>query len=79
MAKIHYRVVPHDGGWAYTLDNVFSEPFPSRATALATARRVANEQHIPGNLTHIEYQDEHGQWHSEMSEPDDRPDADVVS
>jgi hypothetical protein len=77
MAKIHYRVVPHDGGWAYKLDDVFSEPFPSRAVALAAARRVAAEQHVPGNLTHIEYQDEHGKWHSEVSEPDDRPDADV--
>jgi len=30
MAKIHYRVVEHDGGWAYTLDGVFSEAFPDR-------------------------------------------------
>jgi Uncharacterized protein conserved in bacteria (DUF2188) len=78
MAKIHYRVVQHDGGWAYKLDDVFSEPFPSRGAALAAAKRVAAEQHVPGDLTHIEYQDEAGKWHSEMSEPDDRPDADVV-
>jgi hypothetical protein len=78
MAKIHYKVVQHDGGWAYTLDNVFSEPFRSRAAALAAARRVAVEQHVPGNLTHIEYQDEQGKWHTELSEPDDRPDVDVV-
>ncbi len=77
MAKIHYRVVQHDGGWAYKLDDVFSEPFVSRAAALSAARRVAEEQHVPGDLTHIEYQDETGKWHAETSEPDDRPDVDV--
>ncbi len=77
MAKIHYRIVQHDGGWAYTLDHVFSEPFPTKAAALAAAKRVATEQHVPGNTTHIEYQDEAGRWHEELSEGTDRPDADV--
>jgi hypothetical protein len=79
VAKIHYRVVQHDGGWAYRLNDVFSEPFRSKAAALAAARRVAAEQHIPGDTTHIEYQDEAGKWHTELSEGTDRPDADVVS
>jgi hypothetical protein len=79
MAKIHYRIVMHDGGWAYKLDDVFSEPFPSRAAALAAAKTVAAEQHIAGDTTHIEYQDEAGNWHSEESRGDDRPDADVVA
>lgn len=79
MAKIHYRVVQHDGGWAYKLGDVFSEPFASRAAAFAAARRVAAEQHVPGDETEIVYQDAAGQWHSEISEADDRPDADVVA
>jgi hypothetical protein len=79
MPKIHYRVVQHDGGWAYTLNDVFSEPFRDRATALAAARRVAAEQRVPGNTTHIEFQDSAGVWHTELSEGDDRPDADVTS
>jgi hypothetical protein len=79
MARIHYRIVPHDGGWAYKLNDVFSEPFPSRSAALAAAKIVAAEQHVPGNTTHIEYQDEAGTWHAELSEADDRPDADVVA
>jgi len=79
MTKIHYRVVQHDGGWAYKLDDVFSEAFASKAAALAAAKRVAAEQHVPGDLAHIEYQDETGKWHSETSEGDDRPDADVVA
>jgi Uncharacterized protein conserved in bacteria (DUF2188) len=78
MAKVHYRVVEHDGGWAYTLDGVFSEPFPNRQAALAAAKRVAAEQHISGDTTHIEYEDESGKWHTEISAGDDRPEADVV-
>ena len=79
MAKIHYRIVAHDGGWAYKLNDVFSEPFPSKAAALAAAKRVASAQHLPGDTTHIEYEDEAGQWHTELSEGGDRPDADVVA
>ena len=60
MVKVHYRVVAHDGGWAYTLAGVFSEPYASRTAALAVARKVAAEQHVPGDTAHIEYQDEHG-------------------
>jgi hypothetical protein len=78
MANIHYRVVAHDGGWAYKLNDVFSEPFPSRAAALAAAQRVAAEQHVPGDTTLIEYEDENGRWHKELSEGSDRPDVDVV-
>nr|WP_294521685.1 DUF2188 domain-containing protein [uncultured Rhodopila sp.] len=79
MAKIHYKVVQHDGGWAYKLENVFSEPFRSRAAALAAAKRVAAEQHVPGDSTQIEYQDENGKWHLEQSDGTDRPDADVIA
>ena len=78
MAKLHYKVVEHDGGWAYQLNDAFSEPFASRKAALSAAKRVAAEQHIPGDTVHIEFQDEAGNWHSETSEGDDRPDVDVV-
>ena len=77
MPKVHYRIVPHDGGWAYTLDGVFSEPFVDRAAAMAAVKRVVAEQHVPGDTTHIEYQDDHGEWHSELALGSDRPDADV--
>ncbi len=77
MTKIHYKVVAHDGGWAYTLDGVFSEPFRTREAALAAARVVVAEQHRPDETVHIEYQDAAGRWHSEVSEGTDRPDADV--
>lgn len=77
MAKLHYKVVRHDTGWAYTLNGAFSEPFASHGAALAAARRVAAEQHVPGDLARIQYQDESGRWHEELSEPGDRPDTDV--
>jgi hypothetical protein len=79
MVKVHYTIVAHDGGWAYKLNDVFSEPFPSKAAALAAARLVAAEQQIPGDTTHIEYEDEFGRWHTELSEGGDRPDADVIA
>ncbi len=49
VAKIHYKVVEHDGGWAYKLGNLFYEAFPDRATAMATAKRAAAEQHVTGS------------------------------
>lgn len=78
MVHVHYRVIPHDGGWAYTLDGAFSEPFASRALALVAARRAAAEQHVPGDTVQIQYQDAAGEWHTEVSAGSDRPDADVV-
>jgi hypothetical protein len=78
MSKIHYQIVQHDGGWAYKLNDVFSEPYPTRKAALAAAHRVAREQHVPGETTTIEYQDEAGAWHTEVTQGMDRPDADVV-
>jgi hypothetical protein len=78
MAQFHYKIVQHDGGWAYTLDHVFSEPFATRKAALAAVKRVITEQHTPGDTTQIQYQDEAGKWHTEVSEGSDRPDVDVV-
>ena len=77
MSKITYRVVEHDGGWAYNRDSVFSEPFRTREAALAAARRVAAEQRRPGETTLIDFEDEHGRWHQEMSDGQDRPETEV--
>ena len=77
MSKITYRVVEHDGGWAYTRDGVFSESFRSHEAALAAARRVAKEHALPGETSMIDYEDENGRWLSELSDGKDRPEADV--
>ncbi len=73
MTKITYRIVEHDGGWAYRAEGVFSEPFPSRDRACKAAERVAREQRAPGDTTDILYEDERGRWHEELARGDDRP------
>lgn len=78
MAQIHYKIVQHDGGWAYKLGDVFSESYPTHDAAMRAAKRVVQEQHIPGNDAYIEYQDETGKWRTEYSPGRDRPDADVT-
>jgi hypothetical protein len=72
-----YKIVQHDEGWAYKVDGVFSEPFPTHAAALAAARDAAREQRIPGRTETIEYEDEKGRWHSETARGTDRPETDV--
>jgi hypothetical protein len=73
MAEITYEIVEHDGGWAYKVDGVFSEPFPSHAAALAAAKAAAAEQEVPGHTEQIQYEDEKGKWHTETARGSDRP------
>jgi len=77
MAKVTYEIVEHDGGWAYRVDGVYSEPFPSHDMARKAAERAALEQHIPGNTTSISWEDKDGHWHQELSAGNDRPETDV--
>src|SRR5665213_2119471 len=48
VSEIHYKIVEHDGGWAYALGDVFSETYRNHDDALIAARRVARAQEIPG-------------------------------
>jgi hypothetical protein len=77
MTKITYHIVEHDGGWAYRVDGVFSEPFPSHDLARKAAERAAREQHVPGETRTISWEDANGQWHEELARGSDRPDTDV--
>jgi Uncharacterized protein conserved in bacteria (DUF2188) len=77
MTRIIYEVVEHDGGWAYRVDGVFSETFPSHEMARRAAERAAREQAVPGATTGISYEDKDGRWHDEVSRGDDRPDTEV--
>ena len=43
MTRITYEIVEHDGGWAYKVGDVFSEPFPSHDAARRAAERAAHE------------------------------------
>ncbi|MGH6665627.1 MAG: DUF2188 domain-containing protein [Pseudolabrys sp.] len=73
MSQVTYEIVEHDGGWAYKVDDVFSEPFPSHAAALAAAKAAAIEQTVPGHTEEIQYEDEKGRWHTETAPGSDRP------
>jgi hypothetical protein len=77
MAKVTYHIVPHDDGWAYRVDGVYSEPFPSHDAARQAAMRAAQEQHVPGETRAISWEDRDGKWHEELARGDDRPDTDV--
>jgi hypothetical protein len=77
MPEITYEVVEHDGGWAYKVNGVFSESFPTHAAALKAAERAAAEQRVPGRTRTIEYQDAEGRWHTETARGSDRPQTQV--
>ncbi len=77
MSHVTYKIVQHDGGWAYTVDGSYSETFRNHDAALAAARRAAGEQRIAGDTTGITYEDTAGEVHEELSDGADRPDTDV--
>ena len=77
MSHITYKVVPHDGGWAYTADGTYSETFQSHEAALRAARRAAGEQRLSGDTAGISWEDADGRWREELSEGDDRPETEV--
>lgn len=78
MSKVTYAIIEHDGGWAYKVGTTFSETFPTHEAALAAARRAAMEQQVAGTTQGIEYEDSSGKWHKEVSEGDDRPEAEIA-
>jgi Uncharacterized protein conserved in bacteria (DUF2188) len=77
MSKIVYHIVQHDGGWAYRVDETFSETFPTHDSAHEAAAKAAAEQQAPGSATEIDYEDKQGHWHNEQSTGDDRPETSV--
>ena len=77
MAKVTYRIVKHENGWAYKARDTLSETFPSHAAALAAAKRAAGEQKVPGETVGIEYETADGVWHVELDPGSDRPETEV--
>lgn len=41
MVHFTYHIGRYDGGWAYRLNDVWSEPFPHHEQARAAARHAA--------------------------------------
>jgi len=66
-------ITQHDDGWAYKVDGVFSEAFPTHAAALKAAQSAAAEQRVPGSTTVIQYETADGKWHTETARGSDRP------
>ena len=77
MTRVTYKVVEHDGGWAYRVGDVFSETFATKELAHAAAAQAAHEQRMPGESGPIQYEDPSGEWHEEVTKGSDRPDTDV--
>jgi hypothetical protein len=77
MNKFIYKVVRHDGAWAYQANGTFSETFGTREAARKAAKLAAREQSAPGESTVIDYEDEKGRWHHEIADGQDRPDSAV--
>ena len=77
MTRIIYEIVQHDGGWAYRVDGVFSETFPSHDAARRAANRAAAEQRVAGDTVGISYEDSSGRWRQEIAEGGDRPETEV--
>jgi hypothetical protein len=77
MTDITYTIVEHDGGWAYKLGDVFSETFATHDAASSAAHRAAAEQQLGGQDETIRYQNDRGEWKTELSDGGDRPQAHV--
>jgi hypothetical protein len=77
MTKVTYKILQHDGGWAYEANGTYSEPFRTRQEARNAAKLAAKEQAVPGETARILYEDEKGHWHDEVDSGSDRPRTEV--
>jgi hypothetical protein len=77
MTTVTYKIVEHDGGWAYQVGDTFSETYLTHDIARAMAEEAAREQTQPGEDTGISYDDKGGQWHEEAVSGEDRPHTEV--
>lgn len=77
MTSLIYKIVEHDGGWAYKVGDVFSETFATREDAHDAAVSAAEEQRLKGEDEEIEWEDSAGRWHGEHSDGKDRPETGV--
>ncbi len=76
--KLSYHVGPHDGGYGYHLNEVWSETFADHASALRAAKSAAQRQHLEGRDAEILYQLPDGSWRTEHASGQDRPETEVV-
>lgn len=77
MSQVVYRIVEHDGGWAYKLGDTYSETFPNADAARAAAVRASREQRVPDETATIEWETADGRWITERADGHDRPETAV--
>lgn len=77
MVQITYRIVEHDGGWAYKLGDTYSETFRTHDQARAAAVAASREQKVPDEDAMIEWEDTSGRWITERADGHDRPEPQV--
>ena len=54
MAKVVYKIVKHEDGWAYQARGTLSEPFPPMRRR-SQRRNVRPAAKVPGETVGIEY------------------------
>ena len=67
MNRITYRVVKHDGGWAYQANGTYSEQFRTRDAARKAARLAAIAQAAANGTAPPSYEDKSGEWYDDGS------------
>jgi hypothetical protein len=77
MSHVTYRIVEHDGGWAYKVGDTFSETFASHDAARAAAVAASREQRVADQTAWIEFENTDGEWVTERADGHDRPDTEV--
>ncbi|WP_337270702.1 hypothetical protein [Oryzifoliimicrobium ureilyticus] len=75
---LKYHVGEHDGGYAYRVGDVWSEPFGDHDAAMRAARDAAQRQQLGGEEVEIAYQLADGSWQTQHVDGGDRPDTEVV-
>lgn len=65
MNKITYRIVKHDGGWAYEANGRYSEQFRTREAARKAARLAATGQAATIETAPRFSEGNIGQWHDD--------------
>lgn len=67
MARIHYYVVHHDGGWAVRKDHEIVGTYAVQSEAEAAAFDMARADHQNGQDAEVNVQDKHGRWGEERT------------
>jgi hypothetical protein len=66
MGLFLYKVVKHQNGWAYRLEDTYSPVFTTQWEATAAAKKAAREMHEHGDFTQVKVKDGPLGWRTEL-------------